>query len=311
VPTRELELTVFWRKLRSAFPDEYYHFTHKLVNFSQQPDQKILLEFAEKPSVLVDWMVAADGANSMVRKRLLPDVKLMYAGYVAWRGVMPETEMDKDFVSFFDGNFIFCTGEHFHILCYLIPGEDGDPSVGKRRFNWVWYWNVKHGEELNDLLTDKNGQKRSLSVPRGFVRPELIQKQYAIAEQIFPPVIQRLVKKTHEPFIQVIYDVSVPKMVKDRTILIGDAAFVVRPHSAASTMKAAENSLALAETLSECKQNPDKCDSFLQQWEEEQLKLGEELLRYGQRLGTQSQFGKSCCPPYGQTVLDLAQVEAD
>jgi 2-polyprenyl-6-methoxyphenol hydroxylase-like FAD-dependent oxidoreductase len=36
-----------------------------------------------------DVLVSADGAQSLTRRRLLPDVASRYAGYVAWRGAPP------------------------------------------------------------------------------------------------------------------------------------------------------------------------------------------------------------------------------
>jgi len=40
-----------------------------------------------------------------------------------------------------------------------------------------------------------------------------------------------LIEATPDPFIQKIVDVVVPRTVFGRTCLLGDAAFVVRPHN--------------------------------------------------------------------------------
>ena len=40
-----------------------------------------------------DLVIAADGASSSVRSILLPQVQRRYAGYVAWRGTVPEREV--------------------------------------------------------------------------------------------------------------------------------------------------------------------------------------------------------------------------
>jgi 2-polyprenyl-6-methoxyphenol hydroxylase-like FAD-dependent oxidoreductase len=37
-------------------------------------------------------LVCADGAQSPTRRRLLPDVQPIYAGYVAWRGTLDEAD---------------------------------------------------------------------------------------------------------------------------------------------------------------------------------------------------------------------------
>ncbi len=48
------------------------------------------------------------------------------------------------------------------------------------------------------------------------------------------PVVE-LGQRTPEPFIQSIFDVVVPRMAFGRVCLLGDAAFVLRPHAAAAT----------------------------------------------------------------------------
>ena len=46
---------------------------------------------------------------------------------------------------------------------------------------------------------------------------------------------------TPDPFVQTIVDVVVPRTVFGRVCLLGDAAFVVRPHTAGATAKAARD----------------------------------------------------------------------
>ena len=45
-------------------------------------------------------------------------------------------------------------------------------------------------------------------------------------------------------------DLAVPRMVSGRVRLIGDAAFIPRPHTAVSTSKAAANAVALGDAWS-------------------------------------------------------------
>src|SRR5258707_508840 len=59
-----------------------------------------------------------------------------------------------------------------------------------------------------------------------------------------------LVAATHEPFLQSIEDLTVRQMAIGRVALIGDAAFIPPPHTAASTAQAAANALGLANALS-------------------------------------------------------------
>lgn len=73
-------------------------------------------------------------------------------------------------------------------------------------------------------------------------------------------------------------------------ILLGDAAFILRPHTAASTAKAGANALALGRALQKF---PDDIDAALKEWEPDQLALGRNLERRGKALGNRSQYPRS------------------
>jgi 2-polyprenyl-6-methoxyphenol hydroxylase-like FAD-dependent oxidoreductase len=92
---------------------------------------------------------------------------------------------------------------------------------------------------------------------------------------------------TRDPFLQPILDLAVPRMVFDRTLLVGDAAFIPRPHTAASTSKAAANAIALGETI---RASSGDLDTALGKWESAQLTLGQRLEAQGRMLGNRSQF---------------------
>ena len=89
--------------------------------------------------------------------------------------------------------------------------------------------------------------------------------------------------------MQTIHDLAVPKMAFGRVCLTGDAAFVPRPHTAASTAKAAANALALADCLAA---SGGDVGEALRRWEPDQLDMGRRLRVHGQRLGNRSQFGR-------------------
>jgi len=280
---------MLYRQLRSAFPDENYHQDSKLVNFEQDENQAIA-RFADKREEKFDLLIGADGANSTCRRQLLPDVVPDYAGYVAWRGIVDECDVSPAVAEVFVDKFTFFQALHSHILCYLIPGTSGELSPGKRRLNWVWYWNVPEGEPLQRVMTDRTGLFRGYSLPPGTIRPELVEEQRVIAQKILPEVFQYLFEQTKEPFIQPIYDLSVPQMAFERVCLIGDAAFVPRPHTAASTSKAITNATELANWIQSAGGN---VTAALKSWEPSQLELGNYLKIHGKLLGNRSQFGQS------------------
>ena len=276
---------LIYRALRGAFPSANYHEGAALTGFSQT-DHEVITKFEGMDDLKADILVGADGSRSFVRQKLMPEVKPHYAGYVAWRGVVAESSANALLTKTFVDHFTFQQMERSHILCYLIPGAEGEIEPGKRRINWVWYWNVPE-TELPKLMTGVDGRGRDFSVPPGQVREEWLVKQDAIAEKVFCPQFLELWRATETPFLQPILDLAVPRMVHGRVALLGDAAFIPRPHTAASTAKAGANALALGRALQEF---PDDIDAAFKEWEADQLALGRHLERNGKALGNRSQF---------------------
>lgn len=277
-----------YRQLRTAFPDAHYHQGSTLVGF-EQDEGGVVARFEDGREEECDLLVGADGTHSTCRRLLLPEVVPEYAGYVAWRGLVEESELDPSLVRTFSEKFTFFLGENTQILCYLIPGLSGGLAEGGRRLNSVWYWNVPEGDQLSEVLTDKEGVTHGYSVPQGKVREHLIERQGAIAEKVLPNAFSRLFAQAEEPFIQAIYDLSVPHMAFGRVCLIGDAAFVPRPHTAASTSKAIANATTLAESV---RRHGNDVAAALKAWEPEQLQLGKCIEERGKVLGNSSQFGQ-------------------
>jgi 2-polyprenyl-6-methoxyphenol hydroxylase-like FAD-dependent oxidoreductase len=279
-----------FKSLRDGFPDDDFHTGYKLVNFTAE-DRQVTVRFENDREETGDLLVGGDGAWSAVRQKLLPKIGPEYAGYVAWRGVVAENALPAALRETFLDKFTFYQMPRSHILCYAIPGADGSVTEGKRHLNWVWYRNYRETDELPALLTDRTGRKRRTSVPPGMVCPEHWQKQMEIARTFLPPQFRGLLEATREPFAQPIRDLAVPQMVFGRTVLVGEAAFVLRPHTAAAAAKAAADGMALGEALRE---GDDNLAENLHRFEAPQMQMGLRLCDYGIRAGNQSQS------PHGQ-----------
>jgi 2-polyprenyl-6-methoxyphenol hydroxylase-like FAD-dependent oxidoreductase len=69
--------------------------TRHLVQDIEQCGEKINVTVVDQETgtsrtIESDLVIAADGAHSVIRKKLSPDAKPQYAGYVTWRGRIPE-----------------------------------------------------------------------------------------------------------------------------------------------------------------------------------------------------------------------------
>jgi 2-polyprenyl-6-methoxyphenol hydroxylase-like FAD-dependent oxidoreductase len=267
--------------LRAAFPDAHYHTGAALKGF-ENVNETVFVNITGHGQITADLLICADGAQSETRRRLLPQVQPHYAGYIAWRGTVDEALAPADLVAFFDDTFTFSEARSGgHILVYFIPGAKADTSARHRELNWVWY--VHAGDvELEQLLTDRQGQLHHNSLPLGGATEQTIADLRARARREVHPRMAELIEATEQPFIQKIVDIVVPRTVFGRACLLGDAAFVVRPHTAGATAKAAKDATSLADTLGRA--NGDIKEALLS-FQSAQLRYGHELHQYGVALG--------------------------
>jgi 2-polyprenyl-6-methoxyphenol hydroxylase-like FAD-dependent oxidoreductase len=239
-----------------------------------------------------DLVIAADGPSSTIRALFLPDIKRTYAGYVAWRGTVPENQVSESVAKVITEKFTFFHRQGIQILAYAIPAKHGIREPGKRLLNWVWYVNYKEDSpEHVDLMTDNDGKKHHLTLPAGGVRDEVWTRQKDYAREVLPPQFAELVEKTEVPFIQAITDVVPQSALLDsgRVLLIGDALAGLRPHTAMGTGRAAFDAMKLAEAINKVIDGREM--EVLTQWEKEVLKYAMDLQSHGVQIGNRSQFG--------------------
>jgi len=284
-PYRFSSWNTIYRVLHDAFPAGQYRLGQELVGFTAH-EQSVRLEFAGGGQGAADLLVCADGIASFGRRRLLPEVAPRYAGYIAWRGTVPEADLSAATYAALHDAITYQVLPHSHILLYPIPGADGCVEPRRRLMNMVWYRNVPL-EALPEFLTGQDGVSRTVSVPPGQVRSEQVVELRTAASQVLAPPIAEVVTSVAEPFVQAVFDIEVPTMATGRACLIGDAAFAARPHAAAGTAKAAEDGWVLAEELIRA---DGDVDVALARWQERQVALGCSLLARTREIGDSSQF---------------------
>jgi 2-polyprenyl-6-methoxyphenol hydroxylase-like FAD-dependent oxidoreductase len=270
-----------YRTLAAAFPSDRYHRGATLTDFGNG-EGAVRAHIDGHGVVEADVLVAADGAQSPTRRHLLPDLSSTYAGYVAWRGTLDEADAAPDLVRFFDDAFTFSEARSGgHILAYFIPGEGADATPGKRRLNWVWYVGVGEAD-LPRILVDRDGRQHHASLPFGGTPDSDIRDLRDLARRELHPTLAALVAATPQPFLQTIVDVAPTRTVFGRVCLLGDAAFVVRPHTAGAAAKAARDATMLARALKRAGRN---VDAGLSGFEEMQIEFGRGLVNHGVALG--------------------------
>lgn len=291
--------TVYGRLL-AEFGTDRYLTGREAVEFAVD-DSGARVDFQDGSSIEADLLVCADGVNSIFRRSLLPESQRKYAGYVAWRGMVPEAELSTEARESLGDAITYAFYANSHILVYPIPSPDGSVEPGRRLINTVWYRNYREGGDFDDLMTDVSGVRHDPTLPPGRARPEHVEEMRAHARARLPEVVAEAVTEAQEPFVQAVYDMEVDKMVFGRACLIGDAGFVMRPHAAAGTAKAAANAWGLADAM----ESASSIDEALALWEPEQLQIGRALVRRTQRLGHASQVEGSWDAPTDDTLFRL------
>jgi 2,6-dihydroxypyridine 3-monooxygenase len=288
-----------YRQMLGCFDRADYRLACELTDMELEP---LRLGFANGEVVRPDLAVFADGVGSTARAALLPDVRPQYAGYVAWRGVVPESNLSTATRLALDDAITYYVYANSHILVYPIPGRDGSVTRGERLINFVWYRNYLVGDDLDDLLLDGGGVRREVSVPPGALRAEHVAEARATATARLPGSIAEVVHAVENLFVQVVFDLEVPRMAFGRACLLGDAAFVARPHAAAGTAKAAEDAWTLRDALLA---HPDDPVGALAAWEPGQLALGRSLQARTRAIGRRSQVDGNWRPGDPELIFGL------
>ncbi|EED11954.1 conserved hypothetical protein [Talaromyces stipitatus ATCC 10500] len=189
-----------------------------------------------------DFVIGADGPNSVIRAKYAPSVHRQYAGYIAWRGLVPESEVSASTRKIFDHSVTVHMMDRHHCLMYIIPGQNGSLKPGNRFLNFLWYTN-ESTEALDEIMVDDlNGHRHQYIVPAGHVRKDIWDARLDRAKNLplAAPFLE-VILKIQQPFIQVITDFCSPRATFEdgQVLLAGDALSLCRPHTAFSCTQAA------------------------------------------------------------------------
>jgi 2-polyprenyl-6-methoxyphenol hydroxylase-like FAD-dependent oxidoreductase len=236
-----------YRPLKALLPDRCYRPGTALTGLSEQAD-RVVATFSDGSTDTADLLIGADGIRSTVRSIWLPSSVPVYVGYIAWRGVLEESAMPPALHAQLMPNYSFGLPDGEMMLAYPVPGKGEDVRPGHRAYNFVWYRPTDEAT-LRDLCTDASGHCHGQSIAPPLIRPELISQIRATAREVLAPQIAQVVELTTQPFFQAIYDLESTCVGRGRIALLGDAAFVARPHIGAGVSKASLDAIDLVNGL--------------------------------------------------------------
>lgn len=278
---RKSSWATIWRALRRCLLDDRYHQGKDLTGLTTSGDG-VTATFSDGTIVTADLLVGTDGNRSTVREVLLPQVQPRYAGYVAWRALIQE-----DGTRLYD-RYAFSMPEGGSAVSYPVPGREGEVVPGQRGINFLWY-HAASESDVREMSTDESGHRHGMAIAPHLIRKDVISSLRQEASEQLPPQHIELLNGA-EPFFQAIYDLECDRLVFGRTVLLGDAAFVARPHVGAGVTKAALDAQCLADAL---RTHGDDIASALASYERERLNLGKRMVARARRLGAFIEFHNS------------------
>lgn len=163
-PQMQVSWDYLFERVSSRLLSDTYRLGHH-VNAVREDPQGVTLSFADGMEERADLVIGADGLGSAIRSAVNRHSENTYAGYVAWRGLIPETRLPADAALLLD-RFAFYITSGIHVLGYLVPGSRGETRQGQRRYNWVWY-RPTPAEDLARTFTGRDGRHFEHSLPRG------------------------------------------------------------------------------------------------------------------------------------------------
>lgn len=285
-PQTQLSWDYIYEAFRGLLPADSYRLSSPVHSVSSA-DDRASVQFDDGREESVDLVIGADGLNSVAREFVDPGhSENTYAGYVTWRGLIPESSLPAASAETLLERLAFFNGAEAHMLGYLVPGPTGETAVGERRYNWVWYRALTTAA-LGALMQDAGRPSSSTSLAPGQLpeghREELVRSAHAeLPEQFADAVVAE-----PRPFLQAIYDYVPSRMARGRVILLGDAAVMVRPHTAMGAAKAAGDAMTIAALLAEL----DVPDA-LNRYDVERLAVGRAVSDYGRRLAASLPFAR-------------------
>ncbi|CDP04812.1 unnamed protein product [Coffea canephora] len=229
-----------------------------------------VLETGDTIDIVGDLLIAADGCLSSIRKSFLPDLKLRYSGYTAWRGVLDfsnnkhaEAVLDlKKAYPDLGKCLYFDLSSRTHSVIYELLNQ---------RINWIWYINQPEPELKGNSVTMK-------------VSSDMIEQLHEAAEKVWVPGLATIIKETKEPFLNVMYDCEPLKQIFwDNVVLIGDAAHPTTPHGLRSTNMSVLDAAVLGKCLQ--KWGVENLNLALEDYQSIRLPVTSKQVLHSRRMG--------------------------
>jgi 2-polyprenyl-6-methoxyphenol hydroxylase-like FAD-dependent oxidoreductase len=134
------------------------------------------------------------------------------------------------------------------------------------------------------MCTDETGKVHDYGIPPPMISKAVMAETRSAANAMLSPQFAEVVARTIQPFFQPIYDLESPELVFGRVVLLGDSAFVARPHCGMGVTKAAGDAVALSDLMTQF-----GIDDGLKRYNESRTAFGSRIVAHARHLGAYMQ----------------------
>jgi len=213
----------FQQLLTEAVPDGILAFNKKLEKIDDLGD-KVALTFADGTTEYADFVIGADGVNSIIRATLLGEEQPEHTGYIAHRAVFSTPRLALDLP------FDMCTkwwGDDRHMMVYYVT----------KKHDQIYFVTGVPGGENWDM------SKRWVPSNKNELRE---------AFDGWHPTVQALIEASGEITLWPLLELApLPLWSRGRLVLLGDACHPMKPHMGQGAAMAIEDAAMLTRCLVE------------------------------------------------------------
>ena len=146
-------------------------------------------------------------------------------------------------------NYTYCLPPGELFLAYPVPGRNNETRAGPARLQHRLVPADHAGAARRFLHRRERQEARHLDPAAAAAARRRSPGAKAQARALVAPQVAEIFERDPRPFFQAIFDFISPQTVFGRVALLGDAAFLARPHPGAGTTKCAMDAEHLADSI--------------------------------------------------------------
>ena len=202
------------------------HFSQRLQSY-QQKDKQLSISLENGEPIRAKALVAADGVHSVVRRSLFPKHQAEYAGYAAYRAILPFQDKYRSLW----GKAIVWMGENHHVVAY----PNGNEQQPKSWLNLVL------------VVKDRNWHELGWTIPAD---KKVIAQDFANQSALLNLILEDLITSPELCFKWGLFiHQPLAYWSQGKVTLLGDAAHPMLPFQAQGAAMAIEDAYVLAKYI--------------------------------------------------------------